>query len=193
MAKLPEVDLQTSPEVKESFERVKASRGWVSNLMRSLAHAPDALQRYAALGHYGRYDTALTETQRELVICATVRGVAYGWGHHAPLALQCGLTQTQLDVLKRGEVPPGLSDADAVLCRYVFAFSSMAGVPQALADEALRHFTPRQVTDISLLSAFYLSAGALIIGLDVELEPPEALQLELGWQKKHMEAEAARG
>src|SRR5918997_1447256 len=123
MAKLPDVDLEKCPDVAESFERVKASRGWVSNLMRSLAHAPEGLQRYAALGHYARYDTDLNEFQRELVICATVRNVHYGWEHHGPLLLQCGATQEQLAVLKRGEVPPGLSEADQALCRYVFAFS----------------------------------------------------------------------
>ncbi|WP_375459681.1 carboxymuconolactone decarboxylase family protein [uncultured Enterovirga sp.] len=192
MGKLPEVDLAKNPAIAASFERVKASRGWVSNLMRSLAQAPDGLQAYQSLGHYGRYGTDLTEAQRELVICATVRNVPYGWGHHAPLAIQCGLRPEQMEVLKRGEVPPGLSDADQALCRYVFAFSSMSGVPQEVTDEALRHFSPRQVTDFGLLSAFYLSAGALIIGHDVQLEPPEVCQLELNWQRKWLDEQQAR-
>jgi 4-carboxymuconolactone decarboxylase len=78
MAKLREVDLETNPEIAEAFKRLEASRGWISNLMRSIAHAPEGLQRYQALGHYARYDTDLTEAQKELVVCATVRNVSYG-------------------------------------------------------------------------------------------------------------------
>ena len=106
MAKLREVDLKANPEIAEAFNRLEASRGWISNLMRSIAHAPEGLQRYQALGHYARYDTELTEAQKELVVCTTVRNVSYGWEHHAPLAKQCGVTDGQLALLKAGRFRP---------------------------------------------------------------------------------------
>ena len=43
MAKLREVDLGTNPEIAEAFKRLEASRGWISNLMPSIAHAPEGL------------------------------------------------------------------------------------------------------------------------------------------------------
>jgi 4-carboxymuconolactone decarboxylase len=186
MAKLRDVDLEKTPETAETFKRLEASRGWISNLMRSIAHAPEGLQRYQALGHYARYDTDLSEAQKELVICATVRNVSYGWEHHAPLARQCGVTDAQLAALKEGRIPPDLAPADQALCRFVFEFSSFKGVPQETADELLRHFNERQIVDMALISAFYLSAGALIIGLDVQLEPPEALRREQEWQRRKL-------
>jgi 4-carboxymuconolactone decarboxylase len=187
MAKLREVDLEKTPETAETFRRVEASRGWISNLMRSIAHAPEGLQRYQALGHYARYDADLTEAQKELVICATVRNVAYGWEHHAPLARQSGVTDAQLAALKQGQIPSDLAPADQALCRFAFEFSSFKGVPQDTAAELLRHFTERQVVDMALISAFYLSAGALIIGLDVQLEVPEAFEREQEWQRRRLQ------
>ena len=37
-----------------------------------------------------------------------------------------------------------------------------------------------------MISAFYLSAGALIIGFDVELEDPDALHRERDWQRQRL-------
>ena len=124
--------------------------------MRSIAHAPEGLQRYQALGHYARYDTDLSEAQKELVVCATVSNVSYGWEHHAPLAKQCGVTDGQLALLKDGEIPPDLPPSDQALCRFTFEFSSFKGVRQETATELLRHFTERQIVDMALISAFYL-------------------------------------
>lgn len=186
MANLPDIDPTTEPEAAEIFARVEASRGWVSNLMRAIGHAPEGLRHYAALGHYGRYGSALTEVQRELAICATVRGVTYGWTHHSNLARQIGVSDAQLETLRAGQVPEGLAPADRALVEYVFAFTALRGMPADVLATARAHFTPRQITDIALISSYYMAAGALIIGLDVQLEPPAALATELAWQKHTM-------
>jgi 4-carboxymuconolactone decarboxylase len=184
MARLTEVDLTVATDVADVFKRVTESRGWVSNLMRALAHAPEGLQRYAALGHYGRYGTELTELQRELVIVATVRGVVYGWTHHGNLARQIGVSDAQLEALKQGRVPPDFGAPERALCDYVFAFTALRGVSEPVLRGMLEHFTSRQVVDVALLSSYYMAAGALIVGLDVQLESPDMLRTELEWQKK---------
>jgi alkylhydroperoxidase family enzyme len=187
MARLPSVDTATSPDIAATFARIAASRGWVSNLMKALAHAPEGLHRFSAVGHYARYGSDLTELQRELAVVATVRGVPYGWTHHGNLARAIGVTEAQLAAIKAGEAPADFAPAERALLAYVFAFTSFSGVPEAVQDEALRHFSPRQITDIALISAYYLSVGAIVIGLGVEIEPPDVLRTELDWQKRTME------
>lgn len=170
------------PETREAFTQVEASRGFVSNLMRSLGHAPEGLKAYMGLGHYLRYNTELTEIQRELVICGMGRQIDYAWAHHEPMALQAGLTQGQMDLIRAGKTPQDLPAADRAVCDYVFAFSTLQGVPGAVSDELKRHFTPRQATDISLIAAYYLAAASLIKGMGVEIESAEILAKELAWQ-----------
>jgi 4-carboxymuconolactone decarboxylase len=182
MAKLPELDLSTSPEMAEAAKRIKESRGWVSNLMKTMAHSPEGVKRHMAYGHYLRFETDLTEVQRELAICATVRGVDYGWKHHSGLLKQLGISDAQMAELKKGEVPKGLSPADSALCKLVFAFSAYKGIPDEVLAEARKHFSERQIVDMSLLSAYYLGSGAMIVGYDVQIEPKEVLQIELDWQ-----------
>ena len=163
------------------------------NQMKSLAHAPEGLERYAALGHYVRYGTELTELQRELVIVATVRGVEYGWVHHANLARQIGVTDAQLDAIKESRTPADLGPAERALCDYVFALTAFGGVPDGVLESLREHFTPRQIVDIALIGAYYMAAGTLILGLGVRIEPPDVLQIELDWQKKTSAEGIGRG
>lgn len=182
MSWLSDASTTGSPEVKETFEKVAASRGWVSNLLRSLGHAPQALSRFAALGHYGRYGTELTELQRELVIVIAGRKIPYAWAHHAPLARQVGVTAGQLDAIRNDRTPPDLPAPERALCDLVFALAAMNGVSEDLRRGSLRHFSERQVTDVVLLTAYYLAAASVIVGLDVRIEPADVLKIELQWQ-----------
>lgn len=183
-SKLPDPTPETSPEVQQVFARVAESRGWVSNLLTSLGHAPEALVRFSSVGHYGRYGTELSERQRELVICIVGRGVPYAWAHHAPLALDAGITEAELGAIKAGRTPEGMSAADAALCEFTFAMTGFGGTPDSTWQAVQRSFTPRQATDVAVLAAYYVAAGALIMGLGVKVEPPEILAIERAWQKR---------
>lgn len=188
MTHLPDAMEHGPPETREAFREVAASRGFVSNLLRSLGHSPQGLSLYTALGHYARYGTALTEIQRELVICGMGRGIPYAWAHHAPMAIQAGLSDAQMAAIREGRTPADLPEADRAVCDFTFAFGTLKGVPDEVWNALNRHFTPRQATDIALLAAYYFAAASLIMGLDVAIEPPELLAKELAWQREPRDA-----
>jgi 4-carboxymuconolactone decarboxylase len=187
--RLPDPTPENAPDTAAVFAKVAASRGWVSNLLTSLGHAPEALARFSALGHYGRYGTELSERQRELVICIVGRNIAYAWAHHAPLALDSGVTEADLGAIKAARTPGGLNAADQALCDFVFAFTSFGGVPETIWQSVSSSFTPRQATDIAMLAAYYMAAGSLIMGLGVQVEPAEILAIERDWQKRPREGD----
>lgn len=185
------IPIPAEPEDAETrvvFERIAASRGWISNAMRALSASPEGLKVFSAAGHYARYGTALTEVQRELAILIVARGVPYAWAHHAPLGLQAGISQAQLDAIKAGMTPGDLDPANRALCDYVFAFLAGKGIPATVAEPLNRHFSPRQVTDISLIAGYYLALGTMLLAFEVELEAPEVLAIELEWQRKQSAA-----
>jgi len=184
MSRLPPVDEAATQRL---FGEITRSRGWVSNLLRALAHSPEGLACLQQVGHFGRYQTELTERERELAIMITGRGVPYAWTHHAPLGRQVGITDEQAAAIKASRLPEGLSSAEAALAAYCFEFTGLAGVSDTCMAELQKHYSYRQVTDISILCAYYMAMGAIIIGLQVEPEPPEILQVELDWQRKKME------
>jgi 4-carboxymuconolactone decarboxylase len=188
MPQLPDALEHGPAETKAVFRKVAASRGFVSNLLRSLGHAPEGLNRFMSLGHYARYGTELTEMQRELVVCIIGRNIAYAWAHHAPMAIQAGLSEAQMAELKSGRTPSGLAEPERALCDFAFGFSALKGVPPDAWSALKRHFTPRQCTDVALLAAYFLAAGSLIIGMELEIEPPEVLAQEVAWQSKPRDA-----
>lgn len=183
MFRLPPADDKTTQEL---FSRITASRGWVSNLLRSLAHSSPGLAALQQVGHFGRYETDLTERERELAIVITGRDVPYAYAHHAPLARQVGITDAQLDAIRAANVPEGLSPAETALCAYCFQFTACKGIDDACFSRLREFYSNRQVTDITILCAYYLAMGSILIGFEVQTEPPEVLQIELDWQKANM-------
>lgn len=181
------IQLPDEPEDEETravFAQIAASRGWVSNALRSLSAAPEGLKAFSAVGHYGRYGTQLSEVQRELAILIVARTVPYAWAHHVPLGRQAGIGDAQMDAIAHGRTPDDLPEADRALCDYVFAFLRGEGIPPGVAAALNRHFSPRQVTDISLIAGYYLALGTMLLAFGTEIEPPDILAIELAWQKR---------
>lgn len=174
--RLPDADPAASPELQAAFTQFQRSRGIVSNVMKSFAHAPAGLKAIVELGSYCRYGTALSEMQKELVILITGRGVAYAWSHHAPLGLQAGLTQAQLDAIQASTTPQGLSGADTALCDYVFAYTNLGGVPETVFDAVMAHLTPRQLTDVNIIAGYYLCIASSVIAMEVQPDLPKVMQ-----------------
>jgi 4-carboxymuconolactone decarboxylase len=174
--RLPDADPAASPELAAAFAEFQRTRGIVSNVMKSFAHAPKGLGALVDLGSYVRYGTELTELQKELVILITGRGVAYAWHHHAPLGLKAGLSEAQLEALREGRTPEGLAETDSAICDYAYAYASLKGVPDAIYARLAKLLTPRQITDINITSGYYLCIASSIIAMQVQPDPPMVLE-----------------
>jgi 4-carboxymuconolactone decarboxylase len=173
------------PELEETFHEIALSRGYVSNLMRTIAHAPGGLRPFAAFGAYCRYGTELTPLQREIAILVVVRDVAYGWQHHAPLGLAAGLTEDQLRLIREGRSPRDLDPPELALCEFAFEITAWRRPPPRVEEVVHTYFTPRQIVDFSLLTSYYMAFAAMAIVLDVNLEEPEVLRQEQEWQARY--------
>jgi 4-carboxymuconolactone decarboxylase len=180
--RLPIADEMTVAGLAEVYAEIEASRGFVSNAMRVLGHAPEGLRRYAAVGRYVKYETDLPERLRELSILCAARGVAYAWTHHAALAVQAGIPPSAVEGIGAGGVPGALPEAERAIVRFVAEMFG-SGVADATVAELARHFTPRQITDIAMSAAYYRAFGAMAAAFGAEIEPAQVLQLERDWQK----------
>jgi len=168
------------------LQRIAESHGYVSNLMQTVALAPDGLAAFAALATYTRYGSRLAERQKQLAILIALRDVHYGWTHHAPQARAAGVTEDQLQRLREGRTPRDMGATERALCDYAFEITAGRRVPSRVAEQMHAHFSPREIVDIALLVAHTTSVAALAIGLDVPVEAPEVLQFELDWQQSRI-------
>lgn len=189
ISKSPALSEQEEADLDATIHRIAEQHGYVSNLLQTLALVPPGLAAFAELATYVRYGSELTELQRILAIIIAVRDVHYGWAHFVPLATAAGVTEEQLALLREGRTPKDLDEPERALCAYAFEVAAGRRVPIRVAEDIHAHFAPRQIVDIALLTAHYISVAALAIGLDVPLEPPETLQFELQWHQQR-QAEA---
>ncbi|QJR12086.1 hypothetical protein DSM104443_03169 [Usitatibacter rugosus] len=187
MAVLNEVDPATNPEAKKVFDEITASRGWVSNAMKSLANAPEGLRRFAHVGDYVRYHTKLSERLVELTIVTIGHKVRYAATHHGQLAVQAGIPQAAVDEILQGKVPSSLPEVEQLAVRYVLEFASADSIANSTFAALRKHLDDRQMTDLTLLAAYYLAYGTMIKGLQVQLENKDKLDIEMQWQKAHLE------
>jgi hypothetical protein len=184
MARLPDVDPTQNPEFAAVIKELEQSRGLVSNALRSIGHAPEALRRIGAVGDYARYRSSLSSRVREIVIVITGRHSRYAMNHHGPLALQAGVTQAELDSLVRGEAPATFDETDKAIVQYVLEFTSPASVSEATFARLRALVTPRELTDISVTSAYYVAFAMLLTAMGATEDSAEFVAAGAKWQQR---------
>jgi len=177
MARLPYVpaDLQ---EPQDVVAAVRARRGGqLFNLDRILLHSPPVAMGWNALLGAVRRDMTLSPRLRELAMCAVaaLNGADYEWGHHAPLYLEAGGTQAELDAMRDpqaalAEPSPFDEAARAALALTVamtrdvqVSDATFAAVRAALPDD-------RQVFELVMTIAAYNMVSRVLIATGIEPE-----------------------
>ena len=183
MSRLPSAPDTAGSDAFAVFEEIRSTRGFLSNVLRSLGNAPGGLRHLARLGAYCKYETDLPERQRELAILCAARGVPYAWTHHAALAVQTGIPASAIAELETGVASSALPVAEQALARYVFALTAPNGVADEIFSTLRTHFTPRQITDITLSATYYGLLANVVRAFDVPLESDDVLHAEQDWQK----------
>lgn len=183
MKRLPPPPAPPGSDTAEVFGEILATRGFVSNVLSSMGHAPGGLRHLARLGAYCKYDTDLPERQRELSILCAARGVPYAWDHHSALAIQAGIPPSAVDAIGAGRTPSDLPASEQALARYLSVLFSPAPMDDAVFAELSHHFSPRQITDITMSATYYGVLATMVKAFGVELEGEAVLKVEQDWQK----------
>ena len=181
MARLPPAD-STNAETAEVYAEIKATRGFVSNALKSLGHAPGGLKHFARVGEYVKYKTDLPERLRELAILTATRPIPYAWSHHGPLAEQAGIARSAIDEIGLGKVPAALTSEEQAIVRFVMELGDLK-VSDATMAAMKSRFSPRQIVDIAMSATYYGALGRMVVALGVDLEDADALRTERDWQK----------
>ncbi|MCC6532602.1 MAG: carboxymuconolactone decarboxylase family protein [Burkholderiales bacterium] len=175
MSRMNPADASQDAVLQQTYDRITRTRGYVSNILASLSHAPVGLERFATLGEYVRYEVKVPGRTRELAILGIARGIEYGWVHHYPHALKAGVTEEELRQLKAGKLAPTLSAAEQAAVRYAQEFASLGNVADGTFAALKEQFSDRQITDLTLIAAYFVALGSIMNAFRVELEPESTL------------------
>jgi 4-carboxymuconolactone decarboxylase len=188
MSRLPPADPTKDANLESVYEEIRQTRGFVSNALAAIGHAPEGLKHLARLGAYTKYETDLPERMREFSILCAGRKVPYAFHHHSALALQAGIPQAAIDDVGADRVPTSLPPNEQAIARFVFELFSPESVSDATMKEIAKHYTPRQITDVALSATYYSALGTMILAFKVAVETPEVLKTERDWQKSKIDA-----
>lgn len=180
---------EITDDITATLEATTASRGFTSHLMRAMANAPQAQHAHMRYGHFLRFDTSLTELQRELIICYTVRGSDYAWAHHSGLLANLD-GELDLAAVRAGQVSGTLRGADAAIAEFTLQYATSNGVDDATMTRAQSFFTPEQIVEAALLSSYYLGGAAIINMFRLPIDSQEALDIEVAAQATRLAGKA---
>jgi alkylhydroperoxidase family enzyme len=174
MARLPYLKREDLAEQdREIYDRlVEERKSPVGNIFRILAHTPNLLRRFLALGGELRNGTELDPKLRELALMAVGRltGAEYEFTHHWNLARRVGVTREQLEHLDEFETSPLFNDLERLVQRYAFEATMNVAVSDATFEALRKALGTRRLMELVQNVAFYNMVVRILVPLQVEVE-----------------------
>ena len=153
MARVSDVDISKVPDdVRPIYERYARDYGPFLNQVKVFAHRPPALKHIMGL-LLELYDEAILPKRYleiALVTVSTINRCEYCIAHHAPRAVQHGLSEAAvLDIL--GEVPEGFDEIDLLVRDYsVQVTNDFNRMRDGVFVKLKKYFTEEQIVELTL-------------------------------------------
>jgi alkylhydroperoxidase family enzyme len=175
MARVSHIDSSDNPEVTSLINRLAAGRdGRLINIYKMLLHSPPLAEAWFQHNNAARFGTELDDFTREIVILriAHLNRIPYVIATHVPKhAVPAGLTQEQCEALVNWQ-PSGLfTDAHRTALALTDAMTLDVQVPDTVVDDVKRHFSERQLVELTVLIGFYNMHNRMVAALDIDPEP----------------------
>ena len=159
MARVPLLDVEDSPALKDLADRIRAARrGRVINVYRLLLHSPPLAETWFDHNNAVRWDTGLDGRLREMVIIRVgyLTHARYILGQHVPkLALGEGLTLPECEALQDWQGSSLFKERDRVVLAYTDAMTRDIEVPDGVFEPLREYFDDRQIVELTVLIGTY--------------------------------------
>lgn len=158
MARIPYVDPDSVPsELKPLVEQIKHERGRISGLYQVLLNAPAVCAGWLHMGTAVRQQASLSGAIRELVICrvAKITGAEYEWQAHAPIALNEGVSQQQLDDLDSWQGSAAYAPEQRAALAIADQVTTQLDADDATFAAVQQHFNNQETLELVTTAAFY--------------------------------------
>ncbi|MGY3361866.1 4-carboxymuconolactone decarboxylase [Bradyrhizobium sp. GM0.4] len=152
--------------------------GNTSNLMRTLAHNPEALSRFTPwVSYFCSRLMQLPPRAKEIVILRTgfLCRSGYEWAHHVNTGKRAGLTESEILGIKQG-AQAGWSPAEAVLIQAADELIREHFIADATWAELRRHYSEKECMDVVYTAAYYAQLSMVLNTFGVQLD--EGLKLD---------------
>jgi 4-carboxymuconolactone decarboxylase len=151
----------------ETFDHIAASRGKMIRPFAAMLHRPEIARAAADLGAVIRYQSTLSDHDRELVICTTAieRNCPFEWDSHSPIARAAGVSEDTLESIRTGEAvaDPG----DAVLVDFARELARTGKVSDGTFERALATLEEEGTVELAAIIGYYTMLAVFMNACDV--------------------------
>lgn len=156
MARIPYADLDQET-IQPIVKQITAERGSVIHLYQMLLHSPPVAQGWLDYLTAIRQKTSISGALRELIIMrvAILNRAPYEADQHAPIALQEGLSQAQLDALEHWHDSELFTDKQRAVLALTDEMTLTVQVSKEVFAAVQEHFGPQQLVEITATIAAY--------------------------------------
>lgn len=175
MSRIPELTQrdQVPVEKQHLYDAIQSSRGGIRGPFGIMLHSPEIAGRTAHLGAYLRYESTLSDADRELTIIATAAfwGCKVEWAAHAKLARQAGVSAQTLETVRTKYSIERLPDGERLLVGYVRELLEKHEVSDATFKAALAKYGQQGIVELTATVGYYSMLATTLNAFHVEPHP----------------------
>jgi alkylhydroperoxidase family enzyme len=174
MARISYVEEKDHPEIAAEIGAIKGGRGALINIYKLLLHSPAVAMTWFEHVSAIRWKTKLTPRLREIAIVRIAQAAryAYALNQHVPrIAVADGVTIEECEALKDWRASGLFSEPERAALAYVDAMMAAPDVPDDIFNAVRKHYSEREVVELSVLVGTYLMHNRVFTALRVDLEP----------------------
>lgn len=145
------------------------------NVTRMMSHAEGAMINYSRLGGSLLFKGTLDPVLRELIILRVGQlcGSDYEWHQHVSVAKAVGMDEATLQAIA-DENFASLTDEQQCAIKFAEEIKRDSGASARTFAEAQRYFSATQLTELCLVTGYYIMTAGFLRSFDIEIEdtPP---------------------
>jgi alkylhydroperoxidase family enzyme len=175
VARLSLIDEAAHPELADLIGRIRSGRrGRLLNVYKLLLHAPALAATW--FEHVGavRWQTSLDGRLREILIIriAYLNRIDYVLQQHVPsLALPEGLSLAECEALAEWQASRFFTERERAALALADEMTRGARVADATFADVRRHYSERQIVELTVLIGTYLMHNRVFAALEIDPEP----------------------
>jgi 4-carboxymuconolactone decarboxylase len=175
MARVKLIQPEERPDQAALIERIRTGRrGTFINVYKTLLHTPDIASVWLDLVNAVRWKTDLDGRLREIVIVRVgyLNKCVYVVKQHVPvISVPEGLPKEEADTLADWRNSKFFSERERAALAYADAMTRDIDVPDAVFAELRKHFSERQIVELTVLIGCYNMHTRVGQALQIDPEP----------------------
>jgi AhpD family alkylhydroperoxidase len=168
MPRIPVITPNSRPELAELEKRIMGSRGRISPLYAVLLNSPEVASGWEQLMTAIRQKTSVPPALRELIILrvAVLNNASYEFEAHVPHALQAGVSQDAIELVKNASLQ-GFRELETLVLRYTDAMTRDIEVSDGLYQEVAKNFDAKTMMELTATIASYNMVSRFLIAMQI--------------------------